>query len=163
VPPYFENLGKRLIKSPKLYLSDSGLACHLLGIQNRFELEKSPFLGPLFEGFIASELAKAQLNAGGRREFYYFRDQQGLEVDFLMPLKAGRVKLIEAKAARTVFPRDAVPMQRLAAHWPKHAGGPPAVECVVVHRPPRAPQPASALAPGVQALPWPQFLADLTK
>jgi predicted AAA+ superfamily ATPase len=49
VPPWFENLGKRLIKSPKLYIADSGLACHLLGIETEAELEKSPFLGPIFE------------------------------------------------------------------------------------------------------------------
>src|SRR5208282_4387352 len=50
VPPYFENLGKRLIKSPKVYWGDSGLACHLLGIASSIELERSPFLGSLFEG-----------------------------------------------------------------------------------------------------------------
>src|SRR5437016_1033123 len=48
VPPYFENLGKRLIKSPKVYSGDSGLACYLLGIRSWAELERSPFLGPLF-------------------------------------------------------------------------------------------------------------------
>ena len=53
VLPYFENLGKRLIKSPKLYVADSGLACHLLGIETPAQLERSPFLGPIFEGFIA--------------------------------------------------------------------------------------------------------------
>ena len=58
VPPYFENFGKRLIKSPKVYWSDSGLACHLLGIETQRQLEASTFLGPLFEGFIASEVLK---------------------------------------------------------------------------------------------------------
>src|SRR5712671_3680704 len=53
VPPYFENFGKRLIKSPKVYLGDSGLACHLLGITSPSDLERSPFLGALFEGFVA--------------------------------------------------------------------------------------------------------------
>ena len=84
VPPYFENFGKRLIKSPEVYIADAGLACHLLGIETEAELEKSPFLGALFEGFIAGEIVKAQFNAGRRRELYYFRDQQGLEVDFLV-------------------------------------------------------------------------------
>jgi hypothetical protein len=51
VPPFFENLGKRLIKSPKIYVADSGLACHLLGIETDAELRKSPFVGLLFEGF----------------------------------------------------------------------------------------------------------------
>ena len=90
VPPYFENLGKRLIKSPRVYIADSGLACHLLGIETEAELKKSPLLGEIFEGFIASEILKAQLNAGRRREIYYFRDQQGLEVDFVLPRKGRR-------------------------------------------------------------------------
>src|SRR6267154_2289369 len=77
VPPYFENFGKRLVKSPKVYWGDSGLACHLLGIQTIAELERSTFLGPLFEGFIASEILKSQINTGRRKELYYFRDRQG--------------------------------------------------------------------------------------
>src|SRR5947209_181079 len=78
VPPYFENLGKRLIKSPKVYLGDSGLACYLLGLTSVGELERSPFLGAVFEGFVAAEILKSQADRGRRRELYYFRDQQGL-------------------------------------------------------------------------------------
>jgi predicted AAA+ superfamily ATPase len=85
VPPYFENLGKRLVKTPKVYWGDSGLACYLLGITSEAELQRSPFLGQLFEGFVAAEILKSQVNQGGRKELYYFRDQQGLEVDFLLP------------------------------------------------------------------------------
>src|SRR5207247_11086573 len=85
LPPFYENLGNRLIKSPKVYVADPGLACHLLGIDTAAELDKSPFLGALFEGFIAAEIVKAQANAGGRRELYYFRAEQGPEVDFVLP------------------------------------------------------------------------------
>jgi len=160
VPPYFENVGKRLIKSPKIYIADSGLACHLLGIETEAELEKSPFLGALFEGFIAGEIVKAQLNAGRRREFYYFRDQQGLEVDFVMPGKNGGLRLVEAKAARAVTPGDAGPMQRLAAAWSKRPGVRGRVEQVLVHRPARAGVVSRAVAPGVQALPWQEFVSQ---
>jgi len=90
VPPYYENLGKRLVKSPKVYFSDSGLACHVLGIETPHLLERSPFLGSLFEGWVASEIVKYQLNAGRRRELYYFRDHQGLEVDFVVPTRGRR-------------------------------------------------------------------------
>src|SRR5574341_892147 len=114
VPPFFENLGKRLIKSPKVYLADSGLACHLLGIDTAGELAKSPFLGAMFEGFVASEIVKAQVHRGRRPELYYFRDEQGLEVDFLAPGRGGAVSLVECKASRTVTPAMAVPMRRLA-------------------------------------------------
>ncbi|MBI3849287.1 MAG: ATP-binding protein [Verrucomicrobia bacterium] len=158
VPPYFENLGKRLIKSPKVYIADSGLACHLLGIETEAELEKSPFLGALFEGFIAGEIVKAQLNAGRRRELYYFRDQQGLEVDFVVPRKGAAVRLIEAKAARTVSPGDARPMQQLAAAWRKRPGVRGKVEQILVHRPARSGVASPAVAPGVQALPWQEFV-----
>ena len=85
VPPFYENFGKRLVKSPKLYFVDSGLACHLLNISSEIELRRSPFLGAIFEGFVASEVVKLQINAGRRKEVYYFRDQQGLEVDLVVP------------------------------------------------------------------------------
>jgi predicted AAA+ superfamily ATPase len=64
VPPYFENFGKRLVKSPKVYWGDSGMACHLLGIQTQAELERSPFLGAIFEGFVAAEILKSQTVLG---------------------------------------------------------------------------------------------------
>jgi predicted AAA+ superfamily ATPase len=60
-PPFYENFGKRLVKSPKLHFVDCGLACHLLNINSERELSRSPFLGPLVEGFVASEIVKDQL------------------------------------------------------------------------------------------------------
>ncbi|NKB23873.1 MAG: DUF4143 domain-containing protein [Kiritimatiellae bacterium] len=84
VPPFYENFGKRLIKSPKLYFIDSSLACYLLGVHDEKTLSTSPFRGPIFEGFIASEIIKYRLNRGQERGLYYFRDQQGLEVDFVL-------------------------------------------------------------------------------
>lgn len=158
VPPYFADLGKRLIKSPKVYIADSGLACHLLGIETESDLAKSAFRGALFEGFIASEIVKAQLNAGLRRELYYFRDQQGLEVDFVVPAKDNTIRLIEAKAARTVTPRDASPLQRLAAAWSRQPGVRGGVEQILVHQPARLGAVTRALAPGVQALTWQEFV-----
>ncbi|MEY3276209.1 MAG: hypothetical protein RL153_1476 [Verrucomicrobiota bacterium] len=161
VPPYFENLGKRLIKSPKVYVLDSGLACHLLGIETEAELEKSPFLGSLFEGFIAAEIVKAQANAGRRRELYYFRDQQGLEVDFVVPGPNASVRLVEAKATRTVTPNMAAPIQRLAAAWGAAPGKRGGIQQVLVHRPAKSGTPSRALAPDVTALAWPDFVAGL--
>jgi predicted AAA+ superfamily ATPase len=160
VPPWYENLGKRLIKSPKVYIADSGLACHLLGIDTDAELEKSPFLGALFEGFIAAEIAKAQVNAGQRREIYFFRDQQGLEVDFLVPGKAGAVRLVEAKAGRTVMPAMAAAMQRLADAF-RRRDPRRRTDMILVHRPSRSPIRSRAMAPGVQAVTWPDFVREL--
>ncbi len=162
VPPFYENFGKRLIKSPKVYLADSGLACHLLGVDSDAELRKSPFAGPLFEGLIASEIVKTQVNAGKRREIYHFRDEQGLEVDFVAPGPRGSLLFVECKAGRTVTPAMAAPMQRLReavtkAH-PKHT----TVNMCLVHQTPKVPHPTSAVAPGVRALPWRDFLAELS-
>ena len=158
VPPWFENLGKRLIKSPKIYFTDSGLACHLLGIETAAELEKSPFLGALFEGFVAAEMVKAQVNSARRRELYYFRDQQGLEVDFIVPGGGGAMRLLEVKATRTPTPAMAAPMQRLADARRKHSRARGAFEMLLVHRPARAGVRSHALAPGVEALPWQELV-----
>ncbi len=133
----------------------------MLGIETAAQLERSPFLGPIFEGFIAGEMAKAQLNAGRRRELYYFRDQQGLEVDFIVPTQGGGVRLVEAKAARTVTPSDAGPLQRLAAAWRGQAGPRGNADMTLVHRPARAEPVSHAVAPGVRAMPWQEFVQGL--
>jgi predicted AAA+ superfamily ATPase len=159
VPPFFENLGKRIIKSPRVYIADSGLACYLLGIESEAELKKSPLLGPVFEGFVASEILKAQLNAGRRREIYYFRDQQGLEVDFVLPRKGGGLRLIEVKATRTPTPAMAASMRRLAAAWQDSAGARGGVEMLLIHQPSRSVSASGSVAKSVQALAWPEFLS----
>ena len=148
VPPYFESFGKRIVKSPKIYLLDSGLASFFLAIESEHDLVSSAFLGPLFEGFVASEIVKRQLNAGRRREIYYFRDQQGLEVDFVVPIRGGRLLLLEAKASRTVKPEMADSLIRLAA-----ASRERKVEAVVVYRGSAAGSVTTVLRPGVRALP----------
>jgi len=158
VPPYFENFGKRLIKSPKLYWLDSGLACYLLGIRSVAELERSPFLGPLFEGFVASEILKSQTNRGMRRELYYFRDQQGLEVDFLVPGPNLGLWLIEAKAGQTVRSGMATPLQSLQRSLGKKAS-----RLLEVHRRPRVSLITSAIGKGVEALPLEHFIKVLTQ
>ena len=146
VPPYFENFGKRLVKSPKLYFIDSGLACHLLGIESERELNRSPFLGPIFEGFVASEIVKHQVNRGRSRQLYYFRDQQGLEVDFVVPTGHRRLLLVEAKASRTAVPHMGTALDRLSGAIRDQR-----VSRLLVYRPQGAEAPFSALRPGVQA------------
>lgn len=115
VAPYFENFGKRLVKIPKVYFTDTGLLCSLLGLESRTALERSPFIGSVFEAFIASEITKNQINHGRARELYFFRDQQGLEVDFVVP-RSGELVLVEVKWSRTVLPSDAKNVQALLAH-----------------------------------------------
>jgi predicted AAA+ superfamily ATPase len=159
VPPYFENFGKRLIKSPKVYLGDPGMACHLLGINTQSELDRSPFLGPLFEGYIAAEILKSQINQGRRKELYHFRDQQGLEVDFLFPDGRGQVWMVECNASRTVQPAMARPMESLRRSMGDRAPG----RLSVVHRASSSPAPMRALAPGIEALEVGDFVRALAR
>lgn len=161
VPPFYENVGKRLIKSPKVYLADSGLACHLLGIDSARELARSPFLGALFEGFIAAEIVKAQINGGRRPEIYYFRDEQGLEVDFLVPGRHGSIALVECKAARTVSPSMALSMQRLGKALKKKRPHGGAIEMYMVYQPSGTAVATTAVTPGVQAVAWQNFVHTL--
>jgi len=107
VKPYFRNFEKRLIKSPKLYFLDSGLLCHLLNIRTQTELDEHPANGFIFESYLVSELLKSQINRGEAREVYYFRDETGLEVDFLVPRKNQTLELIEAKYSQTIYPNMA--------------------------------------------------------
>ena len=147
VPPFYENFGKRLIKSPKLYFVDSGLGCHLLGIESARALERSSFLGPVFEGFVASEIVKIQLARGRARSLYYFRDQQGLEVDFVVPARDRRLLLLEAKASRTVLPSAAQALGRLRRAIEGYE-----VESWIVHRRSTHGPAITALAPGTRTL-----------
>jgi len=156
VPPYFENFGKRIIKASKVYWADSGMACYLLGIATQSELERSPFLGALFEGFVAAEILKSQVNRGERKELYFFRDQQGLEVDFLVPRPNAGLWPVEAKASKTVHPAMAAPLLSLQ----KALGG-RAKRLTVVHRKAAAGVATMAIAPGVDALDINQFVAEL--
>ena len=157
VPPYFENFGKRLVKSPRVFLGDSGLACYLLGILTQAELDRSPFLGALFEGYVAAEILKSQVNQGRRKELYHFRDQQGLEVDFLFPAGDSGLWMVECKASKTVQPAMAGPLESLRRSMDKH--GP--VRMTVVHRASNTARLSRGVAPGVEALDVQTFVGAL--
>jgi uncharacterized protein len=157
VPPYFENLGKRIVKTPKVYWGDSGLACYLLGITSDAELQRSPFLGQLYEGFVAAEILKSQVNQGGRKELYYFRDHQGLEVDFLLPRPNAGLWLIECKAGKTVRPAMAAPLLALRRTMEKRS-----TRLIVVYGKSRSAPSTRAVARGVEAIELERFVASLT-
>jgi predicted AAA+ superfamily ATPase len=157
VLPFYENFGKRLIKSPKLYFFDSGLVCHLLGIESENMLNRSTFLGPIFEGFVASEIIKHQMNSGRSRQLYYFRDQQGLEVDFLVPAGDRKLILLEAKASRTVLPEIAEPLCRLSRVVSNYD-----VDRFLIYRPSKGKESISALRPGTKALSIEKLLSVLS-
>lgn len=100
LPPYFENFGKRVIKSPKLYFNDVGLAAYLLGIQNETQLSRDPLRGNLFENAILLELKKYQFNRGLDHSLFYYRDVQKNEIDVIYK-KGNDLVPIEIKSSMT--------------------------------------------------------------
>lgn len=101
LPPYHRNFGKRLVKSPKLYFLDVGLACWLLGITSMEMLSIHPMRGALFETWVVSEFIKARFNAGQPANLYFWRDNNGLECDLLF--ESGRhIQPIEIKSGQTI-------------------------------------------------------------
>lgn len=99
--PWSANIGKRLVKSPKVYFWDVGLACWLLGIKTVDQLQHHPLRGALFENLVVLEVLKALRNQGLRDPLYFFRDSNGLEVDLVLERPEGLV-LVEIKASQTV-------------------------------------------------------------
>jgi predicted AAA+ superfamily ATPase len=98
--PYAENVSKRVVKSPKLYFTDTGLICHLLGIHTPEQAERDPLRGGLYENLIILEIYKKRLNLGLRPELFFYRDTHGNEVDLL--IRSGRNLMpIEIKSSVT--------------------------------------------------------------
>ena len=100
LPSYFENFGKRLLKSPKIYFTEVGLAAYLLGIKDVSQVARDPLLGGLFENMVVLEALKSRYNAGQESELYFFRDTRGMEIDLLLN-ENRQLMPMEIKAART--------------------------------------------------------------
>jgi predicted AAA+ superfamily ATPase len=98
--PYYENLGKRVIKAPKLYFYDTGIAAYLLGIENRGQVERDPLRGALFENLVITELIKERYDKGLDHNLYFYRDNHQNEVDVIY--KYGNELIpVEIKSAET--------------------------------------------------------------
>jgi predicted AAA+ superfamily ATPase len=100
LPPYFNSFNKRIVKTPKLYFIDTGLACSLLGIRTETELSVSHFRGALFENYVIMEMFKKKYNEGANSLLYYWRDNKGVEVDLLVD-GGGQLLPVEIKSAQT--------------------------------------------------------------
>lgn len=100
LPPYFNNFGKRIVKSPKVYFYDTGLVSFLTGITSRSQYENGPLAGAIFENFVVSEVLKKQLHNRTHAELYYIRSNHGEEVDLIVDFK-NRRDWIEIKSAET--------------------------------------------------------------
>jgi predicted AAA+ superfamily ATPase len=100
LPPWFGNINKRLIKSPKLYFHDVGLASYLLDIESEVQLDRDPLRGALFENLIISELLKRRFNRGLDSNLYYYRDRHGYEIDVIAGIRDS-LELYEIKSSQT--------------------------------------------------------------
>ncbi len=100
LPPFYENLGKRIVKSSKLYFYDTGLVSFLTGIENQRQFESSVLYGPLFENYIVSEIKKIIEHRKLFYDLYYYRTSTGVEVDLIIDLKSSK-DLVEIKTSET--------------------------------------------------------------
>ena len=106
LPPHHANLGKRVVKHPKLYLVDTGLACRLLAIPDAQHLRAHPAWGALVENWIVAETIKARRHRGWRTDtLYWWRSHDGLEVDLILD-QGGRLRVAEIKATTSPGPAD---------------------------------------------------------
>ena len=104
LPPFYENIGKRLIKAPKLYFFDTGLLCYLLGIENEQQLSSHPLRGAIFENYVVAEAYKQLTNQGKEPALYFYRDSSQHEVDLLLQ-KGYQYEAYEIKSSQT-FTRE---------------------------------------------------------
>lgn len=116
--PYFENLGKRVIKSPKYYFTEVGLLCFLLGIQKPSEVTYHPLVGQIFENLVVIECLKAQRHRGHTPSLYFFQDSNHKEIDILYPTK-GQLKCFEIKSTSTYQPFMKESLKKIITNYPK--------------------------------------------
>lgn len=112
ISPYYQNLGKRLVKRPKIYFIDTGIAAYLLGIEDYKTLVNSVFFGPLFETFVVVDFYKRFLHHGEKPSMYYLKTRDGLEIDLVIE-KKGKINLIEIKSTTSIKPAQATSLLRL--------------------------------------------------
>ena len=115
--PHHRNYRKRLVKTPKLYFWDTGLACRLLGIETSSQLATHPMRESLFENWVIVELLKSRFNQGRKNNLSFWRNNTGLEIDVLME-QAGKLRPIEIKSGSNLYSDFWQPM----AQWLELAG-----------------------------------------
>jgi predicted AAA+ superfamily ATPase len=144
LPPYHGNFGKRLVKTPKLYFHDVGLAAHLLGLTDARAMNASPMRGALFENLLITEYLKHCRNLGLAHGLYFWRDNIGNEVDLLIE-RAGTLWPVEFKSGATFHREWLGPLQT----WARHAAGARRGEAMLISA-----APGSQWVEGVMAANW---------
>lgn len=105
LPPYYRNIGKRIIKTPKRFFYDTGLICFLLGIENEQQLETHPLRGAIFENMVVAEMVKRKYHHGRRPNFYFYRDKSQKEVDLIEEETFEQLRAYEIKSAQSFHPQ----------------------------------------------------------
>lgn len=142
--PYFANIGKRLVKTPKVYFTDTGTLCFLAGLRDPAHAAAGPMAGAIFETAVLSEIVKTLASRGVEPQVYFWRTSNGTEVDFLVDAGAKLVP-IEVKVSATPRPPMAAGITAFHAALDKKAAPGYVVHPGEVYLP---------LAPGVTALPF---------
>lgn len=114
--PYYRNFNKRIIKSPKLYFYDTGVASSLLRITDSTMLSNHYLYGALFENLVITEIIKSQVHSGKRPSVYYWRESNGMEIDCIIERGGNRIDALEIKAGQT-FSADYL---RNLRHFPEN-------------------------------------------
>ena len=127
LPPYYENISKRLVKSPKLYFCDPGLACFLLDIESPRQLERDKMRGAIFENYVVMEVIKHRFNRGLLEGVFFYRDSNQNEVDILLK-EEGEITAIEVKSSMTYHSSFADSITKLS-DWIKT----PVVKKIIVY------------------------------
>ena len=142
--PYFANLGKRLVKTPKVYFTDTGTLCYLLGLRDTTHALSGPMAGPIVETAVLSEILKTLLGRGQEAQIYFFRTSTGIEVDFVLEENRQLVP-IEVKSSSTPRTEMASAIATFQKDFPRRAQ-----PGYVVH----TGDTMLPLAPGVTAIPF---------
>jgi len=111
--PYYRNLGKRIVKSPKIYVTDTALCSYLLGLHDPQTVLSSPSFGSLFETMVVCDFWKRFVHFGEKPAMYYVRSRDGLEIDLLIEF-GNKIHLFEIKSSMTITSRHASSVKRLA-------------------------------------------------
>ncbi len=148
VPPYFTNFGKRLIKSPKMYFLDSAIAAYLTRQPDPHALWAGTTGGRFFEGWVVTEAVKTFASLGKRPELYFWRTNDGLEIDLILHAQ-GKIFPIEIKKTATPTPKHAEPLVKLKKIIPEHQIGELLIVCDVKSQ--------QMLPHNVKAIPWNSF------
>lgn len=115
--PYFSNISKRTVKSPKIYFTEVGLAAYLLGLESSLHVSRDPLRGNLFENMVVVDVMKSQMNRGRDPRLFFLRTEKGFEIDLIV--QEGRsLKPIEIKSASTFNPQFIAGVKRFCAEEP---------------------------------------------